>query len=89
MESEPRDGGPARCDLRGLRVDEALDRLAAALDDALARDCAELCIVHGVGTGALLRAVRAHLRESPYVTRFEAQLNPSVCVELNSCTTSS
>jgi DNA mismatch repair protein MutS2 len=27
-------------------------------------------VIHGVGTGALSRAVREHLGASPYVTRF-------------------
>jgi DNA mismatch repair protein MutS2 len=29
-------------------------------------------IVHGLGTGALRKAIREHLRDSPYVTRFES-----------------
>jgi DNA mismatch repair protein MutS2 len=61
-------GGRDRCDLRGLRVDEALDRLVAALDRAVAEARDELEIVHGVGTGALRRAVREHLASSPYVS---------------------
>jgi DNA mismatch repair protein MutS2 len=64
-------GGSGRCDLRGLRVDDALDRLVEALDRAAAAGEARLVIVHGVGTGALSSAVRQHLAESPYVSRFE------------------
>jgi DNA mismatch repair protein MutS2 len=64
--------GATRCDLRGLRVDEALDRVASALDDAATSGANRLVIVHGLGTGALRKAVQRHLRESPYVTRFEA-----------------
>ena len=60
-------GGTQRCDLRGLRVDEAQDRLAAELDHALAGGHARLAIVHGVGTGALRRAVREQLAASPFV----------------------
>jgi DNA mismatch repair protein MutS2 len=62
-------GETGRCDLRGLRVDEALDRLAAEIDRAVARGRARLEIVHGIGTGALRRAVREHLATSPLVTR--------------------
>jgi DNA mismatch repair protein MutS2 len=65
-------GGANRCDLRGLRVDEALDRVAAALDDAATSGTNRLVIVHGLGTGALRKAIHQHLRDSPYVTRFEA-----------------
>lgn len=51
-------GGTSEVDLRGLRVDEALDRLENALDLALAQGRDELRVIHGVGTGALCRAVR-------------------------------
>ncbi len=61
-----------RCDLRGLRVDEALDRIQVALDRAALGNRVRLVIVHGVGTGALRDAVQRHLRESPYVRRFHA-----------------
>jgi DNA mismatch repair protein MutS2 len=64
------DAIPSRCDLRGLRVDEALDRLDDALDRAAAAGHPQLLVIHGVGTGALRRAVQAHLRESPYVSHF-------------------
>ncbi len=60
--AEERHDGAQRCDLRGLRVDEALDRLAEALDRAMAQGSASLAIVHGIGTGALRDAVRRHLR---------------------------
>jgi DNA mismatch repair protein MutS2 len=65
-------GGANRCDLRGLRVDEALDRVASALDDAATSGTNRLVIVHGLGTGALRKAIHQHLRDSPYVARFEA-----------------
>jgi DNA mismatch repair protein MutS2 len=65
-------GGEAgRCDLRGQRVDEALDNLLAALDRAVGAGRSRLVVVHGLGTGALRRAVREHLAESAYVARFE------------------
>ncbi len=52
-------------DLRGARVDDALDQLDVYLDRA-ARSGGVLFIVHGHGTGALKRAVRDHLRNVPY-----------------------
>jgi DNA mismatch repair protein MutS2 len=61
-----------RCDLRGLRVDEAEDRLIETLDSAAGAGRSSLVIVHGLGTGALRNAVRHHLRESRYVAEFEA-----------------
>lgn len=69
--ADERDDASQRCDLRGQRVDEALARLAEALDRAAAQGSARLAIIHGIGTGALRDAVRRHLRESPYVDRFE------------------
>jgi DNA mismatch repair protein MutS2 len=61
-----------RCDLHGLRVDEAIDRLVEALDLALSSDQMSLTINHGVGSGALRRAVRDYLRKSPYIARYAA-----------------
>jgi len=67
-------GGTHRCDLRGLRVDEAVERLATEIDRALATGCARLEVVHGVGTGTLRRVVREQLAASPFVRRvFDAQ----------------
>jgi DNA mismatch repair protein MutS2 len=69
VDAEP--GGAQRCDLRGLRVDEALARLSEALDRAAALGSPSLTIVHGIGTGALREAVRRHVSESPYVARHQ------------------
>lgn len=60
-------GGTVETDLRGLRVDEALDRLDVALDLAAAEGRDEIRVIHGIGTGALRSAVREHLPRSPYV----------------------
>lgn len=60
-------GGTVETDLRGLRVDEALDRLDEALDLAAAEGRDEIRVIHGIGTGALRKAVREHLPRSPYV----------------------
>jgi DNA mismatch repair protein MutS2 len=68
---EPADAGSGRCDLRGLRVDEALDRLVEALDRAASSGRREMAVIHGIGTGALRRAVREHLARSAYVERFQ------------------
>jgi DNA mismatch repair protein MutS2 len=61
-----------RCDLHGLRVDEALDRLAYALDRAASAGRSSLAISHGRGTGALRKAVREYLRDCPYISHFAA-----------------
>ncbi|HYI66166.1 MAG TPA: endonuclease MutS2 [Candidatus Limnocylindrales bacterium] len=54
-------------DLHGERVEAALERLHAYLDDALLAGLDSVVIVHGIGTGALRRAVREALAEHPRV----------------------
>ena len=65
--SETLAGGSEQCDLRGQRVADALDALAEALDRAAHAGRDRLLVVHGLGTGALRRAVREHLAASPLV----------------------
>jgi DNA mismatch repair protein MutS2 len=57
-------------DLHGERVEAALERLHAYLDEALLAGLDSVVIVHGVGTGALRRAVREALREHPRIRSF-------------------
>ena len=68
--ASPLEGGTLHCDLRGLRVSEALDRASEILDRAAAdgRDGVEF--IHGHGTGALRTAVRQLLASSAYVAEF-------------------
>ncbi|MGH0033560.1 MAG: endonuclease MutS2 [Myxococcota bacterium] len=62
-----RAGGLLQCDLRGQRVAAALERVAEVLDRAARDGYDGVRIVHGIGSGALSRAVREHLRASAYV----------------------
>ena len=50
-------------DLRGLRVDEALEKLIAYMDDALMVGAGEVTILHGTGTGALKQLTRDYLND--------------------------
>jgi DNA mismatch repair protein MutS2 len=50
-------------DLRGMRVDEALDAVDKYLDDAVLSGLPRARIIHGRGTGALREAVRDQLRQ--------------------------
>ena len=61
-----------RLDLRGMRVDEALDSLEHHLDKAMQKNIHEFTIIHGHGTGALKKAIRDYLNDSPYVLKFRA-----------------
>jgi DNA mismatch repair protein MutS2 len=55
-------------DLRGARVDEALDALDRYLDDAALAGLGQVVIIHGSGTGALRDAVRARATGHPLAT---------------------
>ena len=56
-----------RLDLRGERVEAALEQLTAYLDEALLAGLDEAVIVHGSGTGALRRSIREYLADHPRV----------------------
>lgn len=56
----------------GLRVDEALSRLEPFLNHAALAGLEEITIIHGIGTGALLKAVREHLKDHPLVKQFRS-----------------
>ncbi len=57
-------------DLRGMRVEDALEAIDVALDRAVVRNARGVCVVHGVGTGALRKASREHLKRHAQVERF-------------------
>ena len=63
--SAPR--APSRCDVRGLRLDEAERLVVRALDVCLSEGQEVLWVVHGHGTGQLKEGLRDLLRVSPYV----------------------
>lgn len=57
-------------DLRGYRVEEALDEVESYLDQASLANLSPVYIIHGHGTGALKQSVRDFLKTSPYVAKF-------------------
>lgn len=71
-------------DLRGERVEEALDNLEAYLDKASLANLSPVYIIHGHGTGALKSAVRDFVSSSPYVAKYrvgeDAEGGDGVCV---------
>jgi DNA mismatch repair protein MutS2 len=73
----PRGDVPFQLDLRGMRRDEALERLEQYLEDASLTGLAQARIVHGKGTGAIRQAVRETLRRSAHVTRFAPEPDAS------------
>lgn len=57
-------------DLRGYRVEEALDELEAYLDKASLANLTPVYVIHGHGTGALKSVLRDYISTSPYVCKF-------------------
>ena len=57
-------------DLRGQRADEALRAVEGFLDRAALEGTSPVIVVHGHGTGALRKEIRAYLARSPYVARW-------------------
>ena len=60
----------AELSLIGLRAREAVDRLERFLDRAVRAGEESVRIVHGVGSGALRRAIHDYLATSPYCAAF-------------------
>ena len=61
---------PTELNLIGMRVREALDRLEHFLDRAQQGGASSVRIIHGLGTGALKRAVTEFLARTTYATDF-------------------
>jgi len=64
--------GDNTIDLRGARVEDALERLEAFFDARMKEGRSRVFVLHGHGTGALKRAIRDALKASRYVDTFRA-----------------
>jgi DNA mismatch repair protein MutS2 len=60
----------ATLDLRGERVDDALNATTRFVDECLLASREVVFIIHGFGTGALRSAVRDHIAALPGVVRW-------------------
>jgi DNA mismatch repair protein MutS2 len=58
---------PSSLDLRGARVEEAIELLDRYLDSASTAGAGRLTVIHGHGSGALRDAVRQRLVGHPLV----------------------
>ncbi len=56
--------------LVGMRVEEALKIVDTFLDRAVVEGVSQIRIVHGIGTGRLMQAVRQRLGGTPYVREY-------------------
>ena len=59
-------------DLRGTRLEDALEATIAALDQALMDQAKYVKIIHGLGSGALKTGIRNLCQSSPYTKSFRA-----------------
>lgn len=59
-------------DVRGYTVEKAIESIEKELDQAVLRGEDRLKIIHGHGTEALKRSLRAYLSRSPYVKKWKA-----------------
>lgn len=74
--ARPEKPGYGECrevDLRGKRVEEAIETLDQQMDSATLNSEDRIKIIHGHGTNDILKkAIRAHLSRSPYVKKWNA-----------------
>jgi len=54
----------------GMRVDEALPLVTRFIDNAHVSGIGSVEVIHGIGTGALAKAVEEYLKKNPLVKRF-------------------
>ena len=57
-------------DVRGMRVDEALQAVVYFIDDAAMVSAPQVRILHGTGTGALRQAIRDYLHQASMVKSY-------------------
>jgi len=60
-----------KCDLHGMRAEEAIEELDKFISDALINGWDEVIVYHGIGTGKLSYAVKEFLKTHPKVKKFE------------------
>jgi DNA mismatch repair protein MutS2 len=66
--------------VRGMRVDEALHEVDRFVDRAIVHGTPRLRIVHGIGTGKLMDAIRHHLLETPHIEVKGEKANAGVTI---------
>ena len=58
--------------LLGMRLEEALSKVENFIDSAAVSDLHELKIIHGIGTGVLMKGVRGYLENHPHVAGYRS-----------------
>lgn len=67
---EEKETVPLSLNLVGSRVDDALSKIEPFLNDASIVGLREVTVIHGMGTGQLMRAVREYIKGHPLVESF-------------------
>ena len=70
VEEAPVEALPRELDLRGLRAEEALERVERYLDVAARQGVAQVRLIHGKGTGTLKREVERMVSRHPLVASY-------------------
>lgn len=65
-----REAAKSEVDLRGLTLEEALDKTDKFLDDAVLGGLSTVSIIHGKGTGVLRSGIQDMLRRHPHVKSY-------------------
>ena len=65
---------PAKLDLHGCTVDEAIQKLESWLDRAILADLSKIKVIHGFGSGKVQKAVHHYLTGISAVAKF--RINP-------------
>lgn len=67
--------------IRGMRVEEAIEEVDRFVDRAIALGLDTVRILHGIGTGRLMNAIRDHLKTMSHVKRIRLdERNPGITV---------
>lgn len=61
----------AEIDVRGMRTDEAIEKVASFVDEAIICEQTQLRILHGKGNGILRQMIRQYLHTLPFVADVE------------------
>jgi DNA mismatch repair protein MutS2 len=70
----------AELNLIGMRVEDALEELDRFIDRAILQGMPKVKVLHGVGTGKLMTAVKEHLHDVDYVKLKKDERNAGVTV---------
>lgn len=68
-------------DLHGRSVEESVRELEQSLSDAIMAGAPQIEVIHGLGSGKVMRAVHKYLSKSPVVHAFKLDAgNPGVTI---------